>query len=146
MRGSLRRGRRAVRPPDPAPVVAEAPWTAELRRVEAGRLGVGADDGGARHGTVRAAHGFSPANLPTVASPIDTHAAVQDLEKAGVERPVAEAIVSTVVRADSGFARRSDLDAAIAGMRARMATLGRRLVLASLVIAGLLFTAIRFFG
>lgn len=81
-----------------------------------------------------------------MAYPIDTHAAVQDLETAGVERPVAEAIVSTVVRADSDFVTKSDIDAAIAEMRAQMGSLERRLVLASLVIAGLLFTAIRFFG
>ena len=70
---------------------------------------------------------------------LDTHAAVRDLTAAGFAPEQAEAIVVTVARPDSGLATKADLQAAIADFE-------RRIILANLAIAGLLFAALRVFG
>ena len=70
---------------------------------------------------------------------LDTHAAVRDLEEAGVERAQAEAIVNTLARADSDLVTKADL-------RAEIAALERRILIAGVAIASPLFAALRFTG
>lgn len=77
---------------------------------------------------------------------LDTHATVRSLEAAGLEPPAAEAIVSAMAKAGSEFATKADLEAAIAGLRSDIHGVEKRLILAVVLVAGLLFTALRFFG
>ena len=70
---------------------------------------------------------------------LDTHAAVRDLTAAGFAPEPGEAIVATVARSDSGLATKADLQSAIAACE-------RRIILANLAVAGLLFAALRIFG
>lgn len=74
---------------------------------------------------------------------VDTHAAVRELTAAGFATEQAEAIVA---RSDSGLATRADLAATKADLQAAISATERRMMLAGLAIAGLLFAALRFFG
>ena len=65
---------------------------------------------------------------------LDTHAAVQRFESAGIVREQAEAIVETVRQADSDLATKADLGRAV-----------NRMLIAQLAVAGLLFAAIKLF-
>ena len=56
---------------------------------------------------------------------IDTHAAVRDLEAAGIQPEYAEAIVKTVGRADTELVTKTDLKAEL---HATIASLERRLI------------------
>ncbi len=59
---------------------------------------------------------------------IDTHAAIQDLEAAGADPTLAEAIVKTVSQADAQLATKVDLTALRADLQATIVSLGRRLI------------------
>ncbi len=59
---------------------------------------------------------------------IDTHAAIQDLEAAGADPKLAEAIVNTVSQADAQLATKADLVALRADLQATIASLERRLI------------------
>ena len=59
---------------------------------------------------------------------IDTHAAIQDLEAAGADPKLAEAIVKTVSQADAQLATKSDLTALRADLQATIVSLERRLI------------------
>ncbi|MYD92872.1 MAG: DUF1640 domain-containing protein [Chloroflexi bacterium] len=56
---------------------------------------------------------------------IDTHAAIQDLEAAGADPKLAEAIVKTVSHADTGLVTKADLKVEL---HATIASLERRLI------------------
>lgn len=56
---------------------------------------------------------------------IDTHAAIRDLEAAGIKPEHAEAIVKTVSRADTDLVTKADLKAEL---HATIASLERRLI------------------
>ena len=56
---------------------------------------------------------------------IDTHAAIQDLEAAGIKPEHAQAIVKAVSRADSDLVTKADLKAEL---HATIASLERRLI------------------
>lgn len=56
---------------------------------------------------------------------IDTHAAIQELEAAGIKPEHAEAIVKTVSRTDSDLVTKADLKAEL---HAAIASLERRLI------------------
>ena len=84
---------------------------------------------------------------------LDTHAAIQNLTAAGIEKAHAEAIVATVVQSDETSATKGDiaalrshLDAVAARLEAKLVASERRTLLAALGIAGLLFAALRFLG
>ncbi len=59
---------------------------------------------------------------------IDTHAAIQDLEAAGADPKLAEAIVKTVSQADAQLATKADLAALRADLQATIVSLERRLI------------------
>ena len=86
------------------------------------------------------------AEIPLMAFALDTHAAVRNLTAAGFAPEQAEAIVATVTRSDSELATRADLAAIKAELHAAIAAGERRVILANLAIAGLLFAALRVFG
>lgn len=55
-----------------------------------------------------------------MAGTIDTLAAVQDLEKAGIKPEHAQAIIRTVSRADAHLATKADLKAGLATLRSEL--------------------------
>lgn len=59
---------------------------------------------------------------------IDTHAAIQDLEAAGADPKLAEAIVKTVSQADAQLATKADLTALRADLQATIVSIERRLI------------------
>ena len=59
---------------------------------------------------------------------IDTRAAIRDLEAAGADPKLAEAIVNTVSQADAQLGTKADLAALRADLQATIASLGRRLI------------------
>lgn len=61
---------------------------------------------------------------------IDTLAAVQDLEKAGIKSEHAKAIVKTVSQADADLVTKADLKAELATLEGRLTSAGYRLALA----------------
>lgn len=70
---------------------------------------------------------------------IDTHAAIRNLQEAGADPKLAEAIVATVSRADTELATKSDLSA----LEGRLTTAGYRLAIGvvianSVIVFGLL--------
>lgn len=79
---------------------------------------------------------------------IDTHAAVRNLEAAGADPKLAEAIVNTFAQSADELTRKAALTALRADMRADLAQLKQRLTLPIVTIAatanGILFTALRY--
>lgn len=79
---------------------------------------------------------------------IDTHAAIQDLEAAGADPKLAEAIVKTVSQSGDQLATKSDLAALRADLRADLAQLEQRTTLRIVTIVaianGILFAALRY--
>ena len=63
---------------------------------------------------------------------IDTHAAVRDLEAAGADPKLAEAIVATISRSDADLATKADL----AALEGRLTAAAYRLALAVVVANG----------
>ena len=61
---------------------------------------------------------------------IDTHAAIRNLEAAGADPKLAEAIVATISRADGGFATKAALKAELATLEGRLTATGTRLAFA----------------
>lgn len=59
---------------------------------------------------------------------INTHTAIQDLEAAGADTKLAEAIVKTVSQADAQLATKADLTALRADLQATIVSLKRRLI------------------
>ena len=94
---------------------------------------------------------------------LDTAAAVRELENAGADHRLAEAIVATIGRSHEGLATTADLDhldtkfaARIADLRAdlltavgetkiEIANVRWQAILAALAIAGVLFAALKLF-
>lgn len=82
---------------------------------------------------------------------IDTHAAIRELEAAGADLKLAEAIVKTVSQSGDNLATRSDLAALRADLRADLAQLEQRMTLRTVTIVvtvvalanGFLFAALR---
>ena len=97
-----------------------------------------------------------------MACPFDTHAAIEDLVATGLTPEQAKAIVATIVASNPGAVTRGDSKATSAAsgtnprseaqsgvgeeLRARFALRERRILLGMLVIAGLLFIALRLTG
>ena len=79
---------------------------------------------------------------------IDTHAAIRDLEAAGADAKLAEAIVRTISQVGTELSTRGDLVALRADARAALARLEQCLTLRSVTIAaiasGTLFAALRY--
>ncbi len=75
---------------------------------------------------------------------IDTAAAVERLEAAGVDTAAARAIVETVAVADDSLATKADLAALKADVAALKAELTVRIIGAQVATATLLFAALRF--
>ena len=83
-----------------------------------------------------------------MATTIDTHAPVRNLEAAGADPKLAEAIVNTVSQVSTELATKADLVALRADSRADLAQLEQRLTLRIVTIAaianGILFAALRY--
>ena len=86
---------------------------------------------------------------------IDTRAAIQELEAAGIKPEHAEAIVKTVSRADDALVTKADLKAGLAevrgeitALRTEMAQLEHRATVRTVTIVaianGILFAALRY--
>ena len=82
---------------------------------------------------------------------IDTHAAIREIEAAGADLKLAEAIVKTVSQSGDNLATRSALAALRADLRADLAQLEQRMTLRTVTIVvtvvalanGFLFAALR---
>ena len=83
-----------------------------------------------------------------MATTIDTHAAIRNLEAAGADPKLAEAIVNTVSQVSTELATKADLVALRADSRADLAQLEQRLTLRIVTIAaianGIPFAALRY--
>ncbi len=83
-----------------------------------------------------------------MATTIDTHAAIRNLEAAGADPKLAEAIVNTVSQVSTELATKADLVALRADSRADLAQLEQRFTLRIVTIAaianGILFAALRY--
>ena len=72
-----------------------------------------------------------------MATTIDTHAAIRNLEAAGADPKLAEAIVNTVSQVSTELATKADLVALRADSRADLAQLEQRLTLRIVTIAAI---------
>lgn len=74
---------------------------------------------------------------------LDTAAAAERIAAAGADPEVARAIVSEIARADDAVATRADTRALRAELEAAIVASERRVILAVLAVAGVLFAALR---
>ena len=77
---------------------------------------------------------------------IDTLAAAQALERAGMENGHAEAVAVVVRDATDDLATKADLNALESRLEAKLANAVNRMLLGNMVVAGLLFAALKLFN
>ena len=77
---------------------------------------------------------------------IDTLAAAQALERAGMENGQAEAVAVVVRDATEDLATKADLNALESRLEAKLANAVNRMLLGNMVVAGLLFAALKLFN